>query len=160
MDENDKEKLITKLTRARQEFLAMVEPFTQEEWRTLVYSEDQEWTVTDVLRHLASAESSMTRLSEIIRDGGEGVPEDFDLARWNKRGIQKASDKQPPEILAEMSQNRDSLFEFIDSLAEGDWIKSGRHGSLRILTIEQIMNLIADHEFQHTKDIKQALPVA
>ncbi len=159
MNESDKKALEAKLTRARQELLAMVEPFDQEEWQTLVYSEDQEWKVADVLRHLAGAESSMTRLSEIIRDGGEGVPEDFDLARWNKRGIQKASDKQPPEILVEMSQNRESLFKFIDSLTEEDWSKSGRHGSLRIMTIEQIVHLIADHELRHTSDIKQVLAI-
>jgi uncharacterized protein (TIGR03083 family) len=159
MDESGKKTLTAKLTRARQEFLALVADLSQTEWQIPVYSEDQEWTIADILRHLTGAEASMTRLSEIIRDGGEGVPPDFDLARWNARGVQKTREKLPAELLAEMEKNRQKLFRFIDTLEDKDWMKSGRHGSLRIMSIEQIMNQIADHEFTHTKDIKRSLLV-
>ncbi|HEX6383582.1 MAG TPA: DinB family protein [Anaerolineae bacterium] len=65
--------------------------------------------------------------------------------------------KVPAELLAEMEENRERLFQFIDSLEPEDWNKKGRHASLRTMTIEEIARLIADHERRHTTDIRQAL---
>jgi hypothetical protein len=149
----------TKLTEAREGLLLLVAPYGEKEWAIAIYSEDQVWTASDILRHLTSAESSMTRLIELIRDGGDGVPADFDLQRWNARGIQKAGQKLPQDLMAEMSLNRDHLFNVIDSLQDDDWSKSGRHGSLRIMTIEEILNLIGDHENRHTQDIHKAVTI-
>jgi hypothetical protein len=155
---NSKKRMIKdELTTARLGLLNLVDPFADAEWATAVYSEEQQWSVVDILRHLTGAEASMTRLIELIRDGGDGVPADFDLQRWNARGIQKAGNKLPDQLIAEMSLNRARLFETIDGLQDDDWIKSGRHGSLRIMTIEEILNLIADHEMQHTQDIREAV---
>ena len=156
MTQTRKTTIKNKLTLARDELLALAGSNDEAEWDTVVYSEGQEWTAADILRHLTSAEASMTRLIEIIRDGGEGVPSDFDLQRWNARGIQKAGEKLPEEMIKEMALNRAHLFSVIDGLADEDWSKSGRHGSLRIMTIEEIINLIADHETQHTLDMREA----
>jgi uncharacterized protein (TIGR03083 family) len=157
MTDSQKTMIKDKLATARVGLLDVVDPFGDAEWATVVYSEEQEWTVADILRHLTGAEASMTRLIELIRDGGDGVPADFDLQRWNSRGVQKAGNKLPSQLIAEMSPNRARLIETIDSLQDDDWSKSGRHGSLRIMTIEQILNLIADHEMQHTQDIREAV---
>ncbi len=157
MTDSRKLAIKAKLTEARQGLLSLVTPYGDKEWATAIYSEDQVWTAADILRHLTSAESSMTRLIELIRDGGDGVPADFDLQRWNARGIQKAGQKAPQDLMAEMSLNRDKLFAVIDGLQDNDWSKSGRHGSLRIMTIEEILNLIGDHESQHTQDIRKAV---
>ena len=148
-----------KLALARQEFLDLITPFSESEWQVVVFSEGDQWTVADILRHLTGAEASMTRLAEIIRDGGEGAPPDFDLQRWNARGIKKSKAKDPQELIEEMSANRIKLFTFIDGLEPDDWSKSGRHGSLQIMSIEEILNQIANHESQHTLDIRKALGV-
>ena len=155
MTESRKTTIKDKLARARAGLLDLVDPFGDAEWDTVAYSDGQEWTTADILRHLTGAEASMTRLIELIREGGDGVPADFDLQRWNARGIEKAGEKLPRELITEMSHNRTHLFDIIDGLQEDDWSKNGRHGSLRIMTIEEILNLIADHETRHAQDIRE-----
>jgi hypothetical protein len=99
----------------------------------------------------------MTNLIENIRKGGEGVPADFDLHRWNNRNVNKAKEKSPQILFDELENNRLRLLELLDSLEEEDWNKQGRHGSLRMMSVEEILNLIADHESWHGNDIRQAI---
>ena len=89
-----------------------------------------------------------------MQAGGEGVPPDFDLTRWNRRVVAKLQDKGPADLLAGMAANREALFAFMDTLADDDWAKEGRHASLHILSIEQVCHLIADHEKAHIAEIR------
>lgn len=146
-----------KLATTRTELRDTLDELSAEEWLTPVYSHASSWAIADILRHLTDSENSMTRLMIRIRDGGEGVPPDFDLARWNESRIAKARDKTPADLFADMARNREALFQFIDSLEPEDWDKEGRHGSMRVLSIEQICHLISDHESTHLNDIRQAL---
>lgn len=152
-----KETLYQKLDGSRQSLLALVDGIEAEQWQTAVYGDGATWSIADMLRHLNDAERGMTRLMGNIRDGGEGASADFDLARWNASRVEKAKDKSVTELLASMAQNRDSLKAFIASLNEEDWGKEGRHGSGRIMTVEAICNLIAEHEVSHVNDIQAAL---
>jgi hypothetical protein len=152
-----KEELLGKLERVRGALLDLVGTIEGDKWQQQVFSESDEWQVSDLLRHVVSAEQSMTRLVENIREGGEGASPDFDLTRWNARGVQKARQKSVEELTAELAQNRTYLLGVIESLDEDDWDKKGRHGSLRIMTIEEILHLIADHEERHMEDIQRAV---
>jgi hypothetical protein len=154
---NRKEELLGKLERVRGALLDLVGTIEGDKWQQQVFSESDEWQVSDLLRHVVSAEQSMTRLVENIREGGEGASPDFDLTRWNARGVQKARQKSVEELTAELAQNRAYLLGVIESLGEDDWDKKGRHGSLRIMTIEEILHLIADHEERHMEDIQRAV---
>lgn len=155
MDNN--ETLKQELIDARIQLLETVVGLSEEELATAVYSEETVWTVADLVRHLAGAESSMTRLMQGIQAGGSGASPDFDLARWNASRIAKVKDKSHAEIIQTMSENREQLFAFIDSLEPADWDKEGRHGSLKIMSIGEICEIIASHERQHLADIKEAL---
>lgn len=152
-----KEAIKDKLTTARQALTATVTNLTDEQWAANAYSEGSEWAVLDILRHVADSERGMTALMMQIKGGGEGVPADFDLARWNQRVVNKLADKEPQELLAGMAQNRAALFAFIDELKDADWAKKGRHASLQIMTIEEVCHLIADHETLHLAGIREAL---
>jgi hypothetical protein len=151
-----KDELINKLDTNRTALFNLLEALPEDQWETAVFSEETIWTVSDMVRHLEGAERSMIALMANIRQGGEGASEDFDLARFNASRIKKAKEKQPPELMADMVKNRDALLGFMDSLTEDDWQKKGRHGSLRIMTIEQICHIIADHEATHANDISTA----
>jgi hypothetical protein len=111
----------------------------------------------DLLRHLVWAEGGMLRLMRQIRAGEEGVPADFDLNRYNASGINKLKDQMPADLLVRLEQNRGDLLSFVEALEEGDWEKKGRHGSLRIMTIKEILELVASHEEQHLSDMRHAL---
>ncbi len=153
MYEETKVKIFQKLSGSRQTLLARLDELDSEQWEKIVYSEDADWTVKDLLGHLMDSERSMTRLIEVIKEGGEGVPPDFDLNRWNARTIKKTTDLTTNEIRTEMISNRSRLLEMLYDMPDEDWAKKGRHGSLQIMNVEEILNLIADHENNHLRDI-------
>lgn len=153
-----KEAIVAKLIRTREQLLAVTLPLTDEQWVQRIYSEGSDWSAADVLRHVADSEKGMTALIMQIKDGGEGVPPDFDLDRWNRRAVSKLEDKTPQELLIGMSTSREKLLAFIETLQPEDWEKKGRHASLRIMSIEEVCHLIADHEAGHAADIQKAIP--
>jgi uncharacterized damage-inducible protein DinB len=151
-----KEDVKRELVEARYNLLAILEELRDPAWDAAVFSEEETWTVSDLLRHLTAAERDMTLLIERIRQGSDGVPPDFDLDRWNARSISKAETKSPAELQAEMHDNRAYLLSMIDTIEPREWDMQGRHGSLRIMSVEEILRLIADHERRHTADIHRA----
>ena len=151
-----KETIREKLILSRQNLLAVVENLNEEQWAKAVFADSSEWSVSDLLRHLTDAERGMTALVSQIKQGGEGVPADFDLQRWNKNRVTRLRDKSPAGLLNDMTTNRSQLLTVLDTLEPADWAKQGRHGSLQIMSIEQIFNLIADHEISHSNDIRKA----
>lgn len=155
------EQLKQRLTHQRRVLLDLLAELDETDWQTAVFPDDVEadppWTVADLVRHLADAEQSMTRLMMLIRDGGEGVPPDFDLNRWNNSRLAKNRQKSPAETMAEMETGRTTLFGFIDSLSQTDLAKAGRHGRGTIMTIDQICILIAGHDKLHMGDIKSVI---
>ena len=157
MADKKKMEIVEKLNEERAELLQFFEGLTDDDWETAVYDEEAHWTVADILRHLVDAEKGMTGLITQWQQGRDPVPPDFDLARWNNRVIQKAAEKSPDELLAELRQNRINLLSFIEILQPEDWTKRGRHGSLQILSIEQVCHLIANHELDHLKVMRESV---
>lgn len=149
--------IATKLNDSRMALMAFFDGLDEGGWETAVYHEETTWTITDILRHLVDAERGMMGMIIQWQRGKDPVPADFDLARWNNRAVQKTADKTPSELLTEFRQNRINLLSFIDTLRDEDWDKQGRHGSLRIMSIEQVCHLVADHELDHLRVMKEAL---
>lgn len=149
--------VLQNLASSRARTMSLAWSLSEEQWAGMAYDEGSEWRVVDILRHVADSERGMTALIVQVKDGGEGVPADFDLARWNKRTVEKLQEKGPEQLLGEMTQNRAKLLEVIESLGPDDWDKKGRHASLQILSIEQICNLIADHERDHMAAVRAAV---
>jgi uncharacterized damage-inducible protein DinB len=157
MSEARKAAVRQSLAAARQDLFTVLQSLDDDQWDSVIYSENESWRISDLLRHLNAAEYDMTQLIERIRSGESGVPEDFDLNRWNARSVRKALDKSPAQMMAEMEQNRKALLELIDSLQDDEWALEGRHGSLRIMSVEQILQRIADHEVEHAADIRESV---
>lgn len=159
MSDNLKQEILALLTEARQELLDTLNSLTPEQWETIVFpgDDDAAWTVTDLLRHLSDSERGLTGQAQAWQAGKNPIPPDFDLARWNKRAVQKRKDKSAEELLSDLAESRKALLAFIDTLQPDDWQKKGRHASLRILTIEQIIKLIGHHERDHARNIREAV---
>jgi hypothetical protein len=145
-----------KLNETREELIDLAGELTDDQWNLAVFGEDSDWQVIDIVRHVADSERGMTNLMKQIKEGRDGVPPDFDIDRWNRRAVSKLQHKSPQELLEWMNENRMELFSFIDTLDEDDWDKKGRHASLRIMSIEEICHLIADHEHMHLLGVRQA----
>lgn len=157
MAERKNVEIATQLNEARAELMAFFEGLDEGSWETAVYHEGTTWTVADIVRHLVDAERGMTRMMAQWQQGKDPVSADFDLERWNNRVVQKAAEKSPDELLAEFRQNRINLLSFIDTIQDEDWGKQGRHSNLRIMSIEEVCHLIANHELDHLRVIKETL---
>ena len=156
---SEKQAILHKLKRTRELLTATVLDLGDEGWETAVYSNESQtiWTIADLFRHTVDSERSMTSLMRGIQEGGSGVPDDFDLTRWNARRVEKTQHKTPTDLINDMAINRQTLLQFIDTLEPDDWQKEGRHGNMRIMTIAQICHLIADHEQSHLIEIQKTL---
>lgn len=148
------------LLTSRATLLGCLNSLTEEQWQAPVFSEDNQWTVTDILRHLVDAQRGMTGQIAQIQAGGTGVPEDFDLNRWNARGVRKAQEKTAPDLLVDLEQGQAQVLTLLTTIQADDWDKKGRHGSGRILSIAEIFQVIGGHETNHANDIRQALNLA
>jgi hypothetical protein len=157
MSEQRKQEIKEKLAGTRLQFRTLLMRLNAEQWEVEVYHGDEPWTVIQLVRHVVDAERGLMTNVERIRDGGEGVPPDFDRERWNRSRQKRMAGKGPKDLLAEMAQNRAALLEIVDTLGDEDWEKTGRHASLRIMTIEQFLHQIADHEAGHAADIAGAV---
>jgi hypothetical protein len=146
-----------KLAEARAGFWGFLEGLTEEQWGTEVYSEREVWSIKDIVGHVVRAEFGMIRLMEGFLMGHPGASEDFDLARYNASGVAKLKGKMPADHLSDMTSTREKLLTFLDTLTEADLDKKGRHGSGRILTIEETLYVIAGHDEAHMADMKAAL---
>lgn len=157
MSTHSKEQLKATLNETRGELLGWAETLREADWTQPVYSHGEEWTTLDVFRHLTWAEGGMARLIQQIRQGEEGAPPDFDLDRYNARGVEKFADKTPAELLEMMTRNRQWVLEILNDLEPAELALAGRHGSGRILSIAQILDTIAMHEQQHLDEMREAL---
>lgn len=155
----DKDHITQKLAATRAELLEVTRDLDRETWTQPVYAhgKETEWSAMDLLRHLAWAEGGMLRLMRQIQAGEEGVPADFDLDRYNASGVKKLKDEMPAELMERLENNRHQLLDVVDTLEADDWEKKGRHGSLHILTIREILEVIADHEAEHLQDLRQVI---
>ncbi|MDX1686357.1 MAG: DinB family protein [Candidatus Promineifilaceae bacterium] len=157
MKNERKETAVRKLTETREEFFQLARRIEESEWTHPIYTHGEEWSAADVLRHVTDAEKGMLATMRDILAGGGGAPEDFDIDRWNRSRVARAKEKTPAELLAQMEENRAELLAFIEELDPEDLDEEGRHASLQIMSIEEILHRIADHERQHMADLRQAL---
>lgn len=158
MEQDRKEAIRRRLHEVRQGTMRFAPGLSDEQWAMTVFSsEGGNWTAADVLRHVADSEPGMLGTMQRIRAGGEGVPANFDLSRWNASRIAKTRNKTPVELLEEMAANREALLAFLDEITDEDLDKKGRHASLRIMSIEEILHQLADHEETHIQEIQAAI---
>lgn len=160
MDFQAKKYLRSKLSESRNSIYNTIENLSANQLEKKISSNKNAWSIIQVIRHLVSAEYGQTKLIDLILEGGEGipgVPENFDLDRYNKSQVSKLSIKSLAELLTELKKNRIYLLRVLERLNIEDFKKKGRHASLHILSIEEILHVIADHETGHLRKIQNAL---
>ncbi len=138
--------------------LAILKSFTAEQWDMPAPSEeDAPWKARDVLAHIAASEPG--QLGQITRclAGEVTVPDDFDLRRFNRRSVQKQAEKTPAQMLEEIETGHAQVLATLETVAEADFDKTGRHARGDILTIEQFFIRITEHRRQHAEELQKAL---
>jgi hypothetical protein len=128
-------------------------------WETQVYSEGAAWTVRQLAIHLMITDKGHNNMVKAIAVGEETIPPDFDLERFNKRSVEKRAETTIEEIRASLDQTAAERDAWLDTIDDTTLDKQGRHGSLRVLTIEQILGVVADHDRDHANDIARVLNI-
>jgi hypothetical protein len=123
----------------------------------VVYSEGAGWTVYQVLVHVVGAEAAMYRLVQNILQGGAGVPEDFDLNRYNEHRVNEMAGTSCADLLEKYMQRRQQIADLVLSLGPDDLAKTGRHPFLGIATVEKIIKLFYRHDQIHIREIRNVL---
>jgi hypothetical protein len=138
--------------------MAILNRLTPEQWLTPVPSDEgAQWTARDVLAHIAVSEGG--QLGQVTRclAGEVTVPDDFDLARFNRRSVQKQAERPVAEMLAEIESGHARVLEQLGKTAEADLDKTGRHARGDVLNVEQFFIRITEHRLEHAQQIEKAV---
>jgi len=128
-------------------------------WDTQVYTEGAGWTVRQLAIHLMISDKGQTSTAMAIARGEDPVPADFDLDRYNKRSVEKRADTGLDDVRACLAASFAEREAWLDTLDDAALEKRGRHCSGRILSVEEIMRVMADHERAHANDIAKVLNI-
>lgn len=149
--------LADKLKSEGEKFYAIFAGLTDEQWQMEVYTEDQTWTIRNVLAHFVTSERGLVRLFERIRAGGEGSPDDFSIDRYNARQQEKTQKLSPQELLEQYKAIRADSVAWTLSLDESDLETEGRHPFLEMTTLREMIKMLYLHNIIHYRDMKKVL---
>ncbi len=150
-------KLVERLIKEKAKTLAFFNILKPEDWQADVYSEGAEWTTTEVLAHLVSSEDGVARLIAHIVDGGDGVPVDFDLNRYNERKVNDLEADTPDELLHKFAAYRDKTVGQVAAYTDLELRKRGRHPFLGDAEVEDMVKLMYRHALIHQRELRRAL---
>lgn len=147
------------LTDARQHLNRVLDQ-VGDRWETQVYFDGAQWNARQLLIHLVIANQGLNNQAMGIAEGREVIPADFDVNRYNQRSVEKRAEMSVDEARASLEESLSALLTWLDSVDDAALDKTGRHASLRILSVEQIVRQTAEHERIHANDLAKALNIA
>lgn len=150
--------VVEKLKESRAYWDAVIEQ-VGDRWETQVYADGLGWTVRQLVNHVADADKGHNNQVMNIAEGKDLIPPDFDIERYNKRVTEKTTEKSAEQSLEEMRVQRQALYEWLYLLDESKLDVTGRHASLIVMTVEQILDVLANHERNHAQDIARVLGI-
>jgi len=155
---NSPEQIVKKMSGEGEKILNFFTELSVSLWDQQLYSDGAEWTVHQVLAHIVEAEDSLYRLFSNILKGGSGVPQDFDIDRYNASHVEKLSDKTREELLALFQDRRAQMVDFVGELSPADLDKTGTHPYLGQSTLGDMLRVFLLHPTLHICDIRKAFP--
>jgi hypothetical protein len=160
MSDDKKSQLKQHLAESRRRLLAAIEGLSGDQWQIRVQEDGEQWTVLQMLRHLQDAQQGLLGQVQRLVAGGETVPRDFDINRWNARAQRKTAevDMTPEQALANLQHSYESLLTFIDNVPDDAWSRVGWQPFLqKELTLEEFLMVISQHERGHAAEIAAAV---
>ncbi len=153
-----KDELLSHLETRHAETWPFLQGLKESEMPVEVYSsEDGSWTVKDLLGHLADGEQGNFGQAKRLVAGEQTVPEGFDLDRWNRGAVRRASKTSPADLLVVIAESYSSALAFLETLDESDLDKVGRHSTGEMLTTERFLRRMVNHRLEHVTDMQSAL---
>ena len=149
-----KVQLRERLEAGRAEFLAAVEALTEEDLARPA-GHESDWTVKDLIGHVAYAEGSMLPMIQRPLAGqAHQVPPDFDLNRWNDSRVRRAKEQPVPALLERLAESRREALALLDGMGDADLDRPTSHPRALDTTVAGVFRIIADHERDHARELR------
>ncbi|MEL6307453.1 MAG: DinB family protein, partial [Chloroflexota bacterium] len=88
----------------------------------------------------------------------EFIPADYDIERYNQRSIQKQAEMTLSQARASLDKSRAEFIEWLDNVEDDSVLdKKGRHATLKMMTLTELMDVMIWHETNHAEDIQAVL---
>ena len=115
----------------------------------------EKWSAGEILAHLADSEIVIGwRLRQIL--GAPGTPiQAYDQDSWAAAGHYEKRD--PRKSAEQFRVVREANLALLKSLAPEQWKNHGMHAERGEETIERIVQMMAGHDINHTKQIERIL---
>jgi uncharacterized damage-inducible protein DinB len=149
--------LADKLRSEGEKIIRYFESLTDEEWKTEIYTENTIWTIRNLVAHLMTSEKAFVKLFEYIRQGGEGVTNDFVIDRFNASQQEKTRGLSPLELLDQFKNIRENMIKWLSGVDEKDLEKIGRHPYLGSTSLREMIKMVYLHNQIHYRDVKKLL---
>ncbi|MFN8535091.1 MAG: DinB family protein [Dehalococcoidia bacterium] len=151
-----KEDLQATLRESLEGVLDLLNGLTPEQWAATTPTADH-WTVRDTVSHLVTGEAGNLAIARGVASGAEMYRPDFDLARYNRRNIEKNAEQSPEELIDTLRSVREETLSFLDSLDDATLERSGRRTTGEETTVAGVFERIADHQHEHAGEIRAAI---
>jgi len=152
MSEPRLDSLIAKLGKGHQKTREFLDNLTPEQWQLTVYGEP-DWTAHNLLAHFVSAEQHLLELSQRVAANGSGVPEGFDINRFNDQEQNRLQGKSIRELLDALDKSRQRTIDWARTLKDEQLDKKGRHPALGDVSVETMLTAIYGHQILHMRDL-------
>lgn len=152
-----KDRLWWRLEETRHQVKALVATLPPGAWRLPV---TDQWTVQDVLAHLASAEQGHVAVGWALLRGEPTEVPGFHLDAFNNREVAKRRGLSLAAILTELDAARSQTAALLAAVGPDDWAKSGPHPGGFTVSVEGIFKVIRVHEQRHLREVEKAVAAA
>ena len=116
-----------------------------------------EWTVRDLLVHLATSERGVGQMIDGLLRSESIVPADFDLDRWNASQVARLRSLSLAELRERIASTRQATLALLDRLTEQDLERRGRHALGREVSLGETLRIMAAHERVHIEEVNYAV---
>jgi hypothetical protein len=130
---------------------------TQEQWCTLVYPQESDWSMHHLLAHFVSSENGRNELIVNVYNGGKGAPSDFQIDLFNQREVERLSIEANDKLLQCFNQQRSTLIEHISSMSPADLERIGNDPFLGEVALSEMIKLTYRHIQIHLRDARRYL---
>ena len=157
---DDKGSLIEGLKKDQEKMMVFMREMPEYWWDRQVYSEGAAWSVRDIMTHINEAERSIPYLIRQVLEGGEGVPEDFDLNRYNESKVKKMAGLKNQELMEMFDKQRGETILMVEGMSEAELDHEGRHPFLGKTQARAMIRMMVIHTHRHRQEIKRELEAA
>lgn len=146
--------LVERMQRERPLLLAAVREVADEQ--ATLERPGENYSVREILAHLAGAERGMTRMAQLAAaDKNPRLPQGYVNDEYNARQQEKRKDKSVSELISELSESRQQLLAFMETVREEDLAKPAEHPIIGNTDVWGVLNILIEHEQEHAQQLSE-----